>query len=174
MLKAKQAFTCLGCSKTYTRKSKLLEHYELPKVKNKGVLVKNKCFQSKTRNYGTSQREVALLKRQKSIVSFQNKNKAIPLGEALPSQPPNINESGPSTQSETTPIENIKMEFQQSGNIGLAGEMMPPSEMLEKELDISPMETLHLPVENNKMEFQQSGNIGLAEEMMPPSETLQK
>ena len=114
MSKAKQAFTCLGCSKSYTRKSKLLEHFELPQVKNKGVLVKNKCFQSKDRNYGTSEREVAFLKKQKSIASFQNQEKVVPSGSSNPSVqsseslnetlPPHLlhlNE-GPSNQLETT------------------------------------------------------------------------
>ena len=153
MPKAKQAFTCLGCSKSYTRKSKLLEHFELPQVKNKGVLVKNKCFQSKDRNYGTSEREVAFLKKQKSIASFQNQEKVVPSGSSNPSVqsseslnetlPPHLlhlNE-GPSNQLETT-----KNEFQSSSTVEVAEEVLHPSETIKQEMNIPSTDNFHIPV----------------------------
>ena len=156
MLKAKQAFTCLGCSKSYTRKSKLLEHFELPQVKNKGVLVKNKCFQSKERNYGTSEREVAFLKKQKSIASFQYQEKVAPSGLSNPSVQPSesLNETLPPrllqlNEDPSNHLENTKNEFQASGAIGVAEEVLQSSEIMKQEMNIPPTDNFHIPVGDN-------------------------
>ena len=67
-------YICVNCSKSYTRKEKLDNHYELKKVKGtNGRLIPNKCFKSKTRNYGATKNEVILLSSQQSIFSFQKK-----------------------------------------------------------------------------------------------------
>ena len=67
-------YICVNCSKSYTRKEKLDNHYELKKVKGtNGRLIPNKCFKSKTRNYRATKNEVKLLSSQQSILSFQKK-----------------------------------------------------------------------------------------------------
>ena len=66
---------CVNCTKSYTSKENLQKHYGYEKVKVDGKLVKNKCFNSKSSNYGTSEKEKKkCLKNQKSIFHSFKKN----------------------------------------------------------------------------------------------------
>ena len=61
---------CVNCTKSYTSKENLQKHHGYEKVKVGGKLVKNKCFNAKSRNYGTSEKKEKMFKKSKIHISF--------------------------------------------------------------------------------------------------------
>ena len=175
MSNEEKVFTCLDCSKSYTRKSKLIEHFDKPQVKVKGILVVNKCFQSKNKNYGTSDKEVSLLKKQKSIASFQNQNEAStsglsklsaqslnPINEAKISEPSSINEEVPSSQNEMN-----QNEFDEYREVKLTDDSLQPPELLQEVISSPTTKSSVLLDENNdNIEAQRYNNLIKNQEKM--------